>query len=234
MNHFQKSNKKLEKLRGIFFQMGLTVACGLTFLAFEWKTVYTIPDIPFGITIVDDIDDPTDIIYTPPKKVVRPKVKTRALVPDVNKIKIIPDNQLEEILAKEENIEAILDDYDPEDLMEKEDLIELLPVPEKIEDWVDKMPEFVGGEQALLNYLAKNTNYSEVEVLKGNEGIVHVQFVVGKNGKVRDVKIREGVSELLNQEAIRVVNSMPDWIPGKKEGEKVSVRYNLPIHFKLK
>lgn len=67
----------------------------------------------------------------------------------------------------------------------------------------------------------------------GIEGIVYVTFVVDKDGKVKDAKILRGKGAGLDEEALRVVRSMPDWKPGKQNGRAVAVQYNLPVNFKL-
>ncbi|PJC62610.1 MAG: energy transducer TonB, partial [Flavobacteriales bacterium CG_4_9_14_0_2_um_filter_32_27] len=78
------------------------------------------------------------------------------------------------------------------------------------------MPEFIGGEIEMLRYLKTNTKYPEIEKKLGNQGTVWVSFVVGKDGKIKNTKIERGVSKYLDAEALRVINAMPDWIPGKQ------------------
>jgi len=96
------------------------------------------------------------------------------------------------------------------------------------------MPEFIGGTAKLFEYLGKNLKYPELAKTTGIQGKVFVQFVVDKNGKIKDVKVLQGINALLDKEALRVVSEMPDWKAGKQHGKPVSVIYNLPISFKLK
>ena len=98
---------------------------------------------------------------------------------------------------------------------------------------VEQMPEFPGGEMALRKFLAYNIKYPRTAVDKGIQGKEFVTFVVTSKGSVADAKILRGVDPSLDQEALRVVNSMPSWIPGKQGGKDVDVQYTLPINFVL-
>ena len=98
---------------------------------------------------------------------------------------------------------------------------------------VDRMPEFPGGQAALNRYLAQNLQYPILAQENGIQGRVICQFIVEKDGSVGDVTVIRGVYESLDNEAIRVVEAMPKWIPGVQGGEIVRVRYTLPIRFKL-
>lgn len=98
---------------------------------------------------------------------------------------------------------------------------------------VEEMPEFPGGEAALRNFIARTVQYPAIAQEKGLQGRVYVQFVVTKDGSVADAKIVRGVDPVLDQEAMRVVNSLPRWIPGKQGGKAVAVSYTVPISFVL-
>lgn len=100
-------------------------------------------------------------------------------------------------------------------------------------DVVEVMPQFPGGQIAMLQYLMKNIKYPEQAVKEGIQGRVTVRFIVEKDGSISDVKPVLSVHPLLNKEAVRVVKSMPKWTPGKQNGKPVRVRFNLPVMFKL-
>ena len=100
-------------------------------------------------------------------------------------------------------------------------------------DVVEVMPQFPGGQIAMLQYLMKNIKYPEQAVKEGIQGRVTVRFIVEKDGSISDVKPVLSVHPLLNKEAVRVVKSMPKWNPGKQNGKPVRVRFNLPVMFKL-
>lgn len=98
---------------------------------------------------------------------------------------------------------------------------------------VENQPEFPGGNAAMMKYLSDNVKYPKEAQDKGLQGRVICNFVVAKDGSITDVRITKGVHESLNKEAIRVIQSMPKWIPGTQQGVKVRVRYTLPITFSL-
>lgn len=99
---------------------------------------------------------------------------------------------------------------------------------------VEKMPEFPGGEVAVREYIGKSIQYPEDAKKAGIQGKVYITFTVDKTGKVIDAKIARGVNPSLDKEALRVVESMPAWIPGQQRGENVAVSYTIPIQFALK
>lgn len=98
---------------------------------------------------------------------------------------------------------------------------------------VEEAPEFPGGESALMKFLNDNINYPEDAQKRGKEGRVIVQYIVEKDGSLSDVNVLRSADPLLDAEAVRVVNSMPNWKPGKQRGQEVRVRYTLPVLFKL-
>jgi len=98
---------------------------------------------------------------------------------------------------------------------------------------VEIMPEFPGGEKALRNFIATNVKYPIKAQENGIQGKVYISFVVNKTGKVTDAKVVRGVDPSLDKEALRVVNNLPQWKPGKQHGKKVNVNYTVPISFAL-
>jgi len=98
---------------------------------------------------------------------------------------------------------------------------------------VEQMPEFIGGKTAMLRYIYTNIKYPQIARDEGIEGLVKISFVVDKSGKPTDFEIKEDIGGGCGEEALRVVKSMPDWIPGKQKGKAVNVQYNLPVQYKL-
>lgn len=98
---------------------------------------------------------------------------------------------------------------------------------------VEVMPQYPGGQIAMLKYFMENIKYPEQAMKKGIQGRVAVSFIVEKDGSISDVKPILSVHPLLNKEAVRVVKSMPKWSPGKQNGKPVRVRFNVPVMFKL-
>lgn len=95
--------------------------------------------------------------------------------------------------------------------------------------FAEEMPAFPGGDQGLMEYVSKNIKYPEEAKV---EGRVFIGFVIEKDGSVNEVKVIRGISELCDNEAIRVVKSMPNWKPGQIKGQPVRVRFQLPVNFK--
>ena len=105
----------------------------------------------------------------------------------------------------------------------------------KIHDAVEEMPEFNGGQLAMMEFLMNNMKYPQAAVKAKQQGKAIVGFVVRKDGTVSDVHITKSAGHaVLDEEAIRVVKAMPAWKPGKQKGEPVNVKYSVPITFKLK
>lgn len=99
---------------------------------------------------------------------------------------------------------------------------------------VEKMPSFLGGDAELLKYIATNIKYPKESKDNGEQGRVICSFVVGRNGSINNPEVLRGVTPLLNEEAIRVINTMPRWNPGMQRGKAVAVKYTVPITFRLK
>lgn len=106
-------------------------------------------------------------------------------------------------------------------------------VKEEVFRSVEQMPQFPGGEAALMKYLQSHINYPPMAAENNVQGKVVVQFVVDKTGKVGEVKVVRSVDKDLDKEAVRVCKSLPKFTPGRQNGQAVSVWYTLPVTFKL-
>ena len=118
----------------------------------------------------------------------------------------------------------------------EEKIAEPEPVKEeetKVFDVVEQMPSFPGGPSALMQYLSSNIKYPVVAEENGVQGRVVCTFVVEKDGSITDVRVVKSVDPSLDKEAVRVVKSMPRWIPGKQNGSAVRVKYTVPVTFRL-
>ena len=118
----------------------------------------------------------------------------------------------------------------------EEKIAEPEPVKEeetKVFDVVEQMPSFPGGPSALMQYLNSNIKYPVVAEENGVQGRVVCTFVVEKDGSITDVRVVKSVDPSLDKEAVRVVKSMPKWIPGKQNGSAVRVKYTVPVTFRL-
>jgi len=134
------------------------------------------------------------------------------------------DNEPKEI--KDNNLpESVVVGYAPRKVEETTD--------QSVYQVVEEMPKFPGGQEALMRYIAMNVKYPVDAQRAKTQGRVILQMVIDENGNVTSPSIIRSVSPSLDAEAIRVITSMPQWIPGKNKGETVRVKYTIPISFKL-
>lgn len=105
--------------------------------------------------------------------------------------------------------------------------------PDPIYEVAEVMPEFPDGNQALFEFIAENLKYPQKAIDNQTEGRVVLQFVVDKEGKVTDIQVVHSIDPTLDQAAIDVIRTLPDWKPGMQNGQPVNVRYTLPVVFKL-
>ena len=217
--------KDLNRQRTLFLQIGLVFALAVVFLAFEWKT-YEKSESTLASSGPVQIDE--EIVQITQQE--QPPAPPKA--PEVTTILEIVDD---DVVVEDEinvDIEARADQavqsYVPV-LTEEEPA----PVAEEIFTFVEEYPEFPGGDRALREYVLNNIKYPEVARTSGITGTVYVQFVVEKDGSISDVKVVRGIGGGCDEEAVRVVKSMPKWKPGKQRGQPVRVYFTLPIEFKL-
>ena len=124
-------------------------------------------------------------------------------------------------VVREHKNEVIVEEKKPE------------PGKEEVFRAVEQMPRFPGGEAELMKYLSSHINYPTMAMENNVQGRVVVQFVVTKTGKIGEVKVVRSVDRDLDKEAVRVCKTLPDFIPGKMNGQAVNVWYTLPVSFKL-
>lgn len=98
---------------------------------------------------------------------------------------------------------------------------------------VEVMPGFPGGDEARVQFMAKNMRYPETAIENKTEGTVYVTFVIEKDGSVKDAKVIRGIGGDCDKEALRVVKSMPKWTPGQQDGKPVRVQFTMPLQFRL-
>lgn len=115
----------------------------------------------------------------------------------------------------------------------KEEIVEPEEKKEEAFSYVEEMPSYPGGEEALMQFIYSNVQYPEIAKRAGVEGKVFVSFVVEKNGSITEVRVAKGIGAGCDEEAVRVVRMMPGWKPGKQNGKSVRVRVLIPFTFKL-
>ncbi|MBK3517349.1 energy transducer TonB [Carboxylicivirga marina] len=216
----------LENKKSVFMQIGLVVTLAIVLIAFEWTTT----DMDASqFEMVEELEAEEEIMpITRQEEVKPPPPPPPPKVADVLNI-VEDDVELDEELDIEDTEMDDDTEIDFSDLAMEEEESDDAPVFFIVED----MPEFPGGEEALRKYIAQSVKYPVIAQENGIQGRVYVSFVVNTKGKVTDVKIARGVDPNLDKEAIRVVNAMPAWKPGKQRGKAVKVSYTVPINFVL-
>ncbi|MDX8341342.1 energy transducer TonB [Draconibacterium sp. IB214405] len=218
----------LEVKKNTFWLIGLVVALGLSLVAFEWTTKPS-KAVDLGAVQVAEVEE--EIIPITREQEVKPPPPP-------------PPPQVIEVLNIVDDDVEIEDELEIEDMeADDETVIDVAPVIETAEEEeeeeaqvffiVEDMPEFPGGDLALRKYIASSIKYPVIAQENGIQGKVYVTFVVSKTGKVADAKIARGVDPSLDKEALRVVNALPAWKPGKQRGKPVNVSYTVPINFVL-
>jgi periplasmic protein TonB len=224
----QKKTPKadLENKRFIFTEIGLVIGLALMLVAFEWKS-YEKTTVEVTSRQVENVSE--DIIPITEQKV---KPPPPAPVKQVVKINIVEDN-----ITVDDDINI---DAEADQNTEVQEYVAPVKTDEEesaeeaqIFMVVESMPEYPGGEAALYAYLAENIKYPQMAKESGIQGRVFVTFVVERDGRVTDVRVLRGIGGGCDEEAIRVVEGMPKWSPGKQRGKSVRVQYNLPVKFTL-
>jgi protein TonB len=177
------------------------------------------------------MDIPEEIVpITEQKAPEPPKVQPPQVVSTIN----IVENEID----VEENFVI---DAEADEMTEIQEYIPPAPVQQDEEQEaeaeifyvVESMPTFRGGDDKIYEYLAQNLRYPTMAREAGIQGRVFVTFVVERDGSITDVNVLRGIGGGCDEEAIRVVESMPNWTPGKQRGVPVRVQFNLPIKFTL-
>jgi periplasmic protein TonB len=224
----KKSTKAdLENKRNVFLMLGLVVALGVTLLAFEWTSKPAKADSLGSIRSQDVEEEIIPITreqeIKPPPPPPPPKVvEVLNIVED--DVEIEDELEIEDSEADDETVIDVAPVISAEE--EEEETAEVFFI-------VEDMPEFPGGELALRSYIASHVKYPVIAQENGIQGKVYVTFVVSKDGSVTNAGIARGVDPSLDKEAIRVVNALPKWKPGKQRGKTVNVSYTVPINFVL-
>lgn len=221
----KKSPKaNLENKRILFIEIGLIVTLAVVLLAFEWRK-YDVAVVEMGAREV--VEQVEEIIINTKQEVKPPPPKPPPTTTVLNIVEDDVEIEDELIIDVEADEEMEIEEYVPIEVEEEE------VVEEEIFLVVEQQPEFPGGEKARLTYLANNIDYPQMARESNIQGTVYVTFVVEPNGKISNVGILRGIGGGCDEEAIRVVEAMPSWQPGKQRGRAVRVRFNMPIKFTL-
>lgn len=218
----------LENKRNLFLWIGMVVSLGIVLVAFEWTTRPTKAD-SLGSLQVQEVEEEIIPItreqeIKPPPPPPPPKVIEVLNIVD-DDVEIEDELQIEDTEADDQTIIDVAPVIVAEK-QEEEEETEVFFI-------VEEMPEFPGGELALRKWIANEIKYPVIAQENGIQGKVYVTFVVGKDGSISNATIARGVDPSLDKEALRVVNALPKWKPGKQRGKPVNVSYTVPINFVL-
>lgn len=227
----KKSEKaSLQNKKTIFMLIGFVLALSVCLFAFEWSTAEVVESSLANAGTNQAVEE--EILNTEEEI---PEQKEEPVVEE-------PEVVIEEIEIVEDNVKVEKFDIDTEDkgegskinivqvgnVVEEEEVVEVIDFAV-----VETKPQYPGGDAALLAYIAENTKYPEIAKENGIQGKVFVKFVIDKTGRVTSVTVMKGVDSYLDDEAVRVVKTIPNWTPGKQRGKPVPVNYIVPINFKL-
>ena len=222
----KKSPKaNLENKKLMFIQIGMIISLLIAWLAFEHKSYdkLTIDESLLNreVAIDEEMVEITKQEEQKPQPVEVPKQTTQ--------LEIVQDDVETEDLNINAEVEQneVIEEYVAPEVVEEE------VVEQEIFQIVEEMPSFPGGEAKLMEYVAKNIKYPQIARETGIQGRVFVGFVVEPDGSISNVKLLRGIGGGCDEEAMRVIKSLPKWKPGKQRGKAVRVSYQIPVFFKL-
>jgi len=213
----------LENKKMLFREIGMILALAAIFLAFEYKS-YDARTINMEQRVVEDIPEEvvpiTEQAAKPPPPPPPQQTTVLSIVQDDVEVEDVEINvEIDQTVAIEAYVPPV---------REEEEVIE-----QEIFTVVESMPEFPGGQAKMLEFIATNIKYPPMARESGIQGRVFVNFVVEPDGSVSGVTILRGIGGGCDEEAIRVIQSMPKWTPGRQRGKAVRVSFNLPVRFTL-
>lgn len=218
----------LERGKTLGILMGLVVGLAVLFVGFEWsdRDVQVVQDDGIADVIVEEEIEITRPENTPPPP---PPPPPPAAAEVLNVVEDDVELEQQEILSSEDNQQAAqVEAYVAPAVVEEEE-----ESSQEIFTVVETPPEFPGGSVALFKWINSAIKYPIVAQENGIQGRVSCAFVVNRDGSIVDAEVIRGVDPALDKEALRVINSMPKWTPGKQRGKPVRVKFTLPVTFRL-
>lgn len=218
----------LESKKSTWLLIGYVLVLATLFVAFEWTATerkHTGEIISAGILLEEEIMVP---ITLPERKVVPPPPQAKQITEVLEIVEDDAEIEETEIVSVEDQGEVV-------EISEVDNIVvEEPPVEDEIHMVVEEQPMFPGGMKALMQYLKDNINYPRISRENNSQGKTYVQFVVNTDGSITDVNVMKSSSDVyLDKEAVRVVEGMPKWQPGRQAGKTVRVRFTLPVLFRL-
>ncbi len=219
----------LENKRNIFVQIGLVAALGIVLMAFnindQVKEAESLGDLN-----MEELEDEIIPVTTfeelqPPPPPPPPKVIEMMLIVD-DDVELDEELEIDDTEADDETIIDAVPVFDSDEYGDGDGSSEVFRI-------VEDMPMFPGGQTALMKWIVDHIEYPTIAAENGIQGKVYIQFVVGKDGNVSMAQVVRGVDPSVDKEALRVINALPKWKPGKQRGKPVRVSFTVPINFQL-
>ncbi len=224
----------LERGKGLSLLLGLLVALSVVFVGLEWRSAVTQAQAQEKAFNTQDVEDVMNIEdqQKPDEPEPEPQQAQQTEVQLPDELKVV-SNDREVIKPSFVSVDQDKPLPPPNIPLGTKNVQVDEEVDQAIFEVVEEQPEFPGGMEALLKYLAKNINYPESAVDNGIQGKVMVRFVVERDGSVSAVETYKSVDPSLDKEAVRVVKTLPKWKPGRQQGKAVRTRYIVPVVFRL-
>jgi len=214
----------LENKKGLFLQIGLVFTLAVVLAAFEWKTYDRVQMEIDSRLVLDDDDVMINTVEPPPPPPPPPPVDV------ITDLQVVEDDVVVDDVVVDSEIrdDEALVEYVAPDIVEEvlEDETEIFIV-------VEESPGYPGGDEARMRFLRDNIRYPAIARESGIQGTVFIQFVVERDGSITDVRVVRGIGGGCDEEAVRVVQMMPRWTPGKQRNRAVRVQFMMPIRFTL-
>lgn len=216
----------LESKKLTFTLIGLVVSLFIIWRVFEYKS--------YDKQSFDDLQRTVEVIEEEMVEITKqeqPKPQPPAPKPQVTQIQIVEDDvevEDEIDINAEVDQDEVIEEYEFVPEIEEEEIVEA-----EIFKVVEEMPEFPGGAAKMMEYIQKNIKYPMMARESDIQGRVFVNFVVEPDGSITNVTVMRGIGGGCDEEALRVVQSMPNWKPGKQRGSAVRCSFTVPIIFKL-
>jgi protein TonB len=215
---------RTESWRFVYLQLGILIALSAAFMAFETKNydkitreeMYIEVDVPVEIDMHNTFHKKQPEI--PKVKILAPKL----VVVDTDDFS--PDFTIDVSDVFDEKVNIDMTQFEMGSEEPESDVVIEIP---------DVKPEFPGGLEEMYKFLRDNIKYPQISKSAGVSGTVYIKFVVERDGSISNIEILRGVSTDIDAEALRVMNKMPNWNPGLKNGKLIRSRFNMPIRFTL-
>ena len=217
----------LESKKLTFTLVGLVLTLFIVWRVFEYKS--------YDKQTVDNLQTKVEVIEEEMVEITKqeqPKVQPPQPKPQVTQIEVVEDDvevEDEIDINAEVDQDEVIEEYEfTPPVIEEEEIVEA-----EIFKVVEEMPEFPGGAAKMMEYIQKNIKYPMMARESDIQGRVFVSFVVEPDGSITNVAVLRGIGGGCDEEALRVVQSMPNWKPGKQRGSAVRCSFTVPIVFKL-